>query len=76
MQIINSADRWIAARQLRNSLIHEYMTDPDEFAQAIGLANVEATEPVNVYNRILEQVKQFMQLPGSLAPLKNTHHDK
>ncbi|VFM97835.1 MAG: hypothetical protein BECKG1743D_GA0114223_102995 [Candidatus Kentron sp. G] len=35
---IADAEAWITARELRNRLVHEYMTDPDRFAGDIRAA--------------------------------------
>jgi uncharacterized protein YutE (UPF0331/DUF86 family) len=35
--VIDSAASWLEARKLRNRLIHEYMTDPAEFAADMRL---------------------------------------
>lgn len=35
LEWINSADQWMAWRKLRNRLVHEYITDPSEFASAL-----------------------------------------
>ena len=37
---IASADKWLEWRKLRNRLVHEYMTDAAEFAQALKLADI------------------------------------
>lgn len=70
--ILQSADQWIIARQLRNSLIHEYMTDPAEFAQAINLANAEVAELVGVYNALLQYAADKLKFNTDLQlqPLK------
>jgi hypothetical protein len=36
--LLDSVDDWLEARNLRNRLIHEYMQDPGEFAQALNRA--------------------------------------
>ncbi len=33
--LIHSVDEWMEAHYLRDSLIHEYVHDPDEFLQAL-----------------------------------------
>lgn len=40
---VTSAEEFIGARKLRNSLVHEYMTEPDFFLEAL-LAARQATE--------------------------------
>lgn len=37
--VLESAEEWLTARKLRNRLIHEYMTNPQAFADDLNLAN-------------------------------------
>jgi len=37
--LINSAEDWIALRNMRNAMIHEYMEDLDELAKALNRAH-------------------------------------
>lgn len=39
LHLIESADLWMAARKLRNRMIHEYVCDMNELAQALALAH-------------------------------------
>ncbi len=39
LDLIESADLWMAARKLRNRMIHEYVCDMGELSQALGLAH-------------------------------------
>ncbi len=39
LHLIESADLWMAARKLRNRMIHEYVCDMNELAQALELAH-------------------------------------
>lgn len=36
---LDSADRWIALRRLRNQMVHEYVTDPEVLADALQAAH-------------------------------------
>ena len=36
--LLEDADRWLAARRLRNRLVHEYVEDPEEMAAALNEA--------------------------------------
>lgn len=54
--LIASATAWIAARKLRKRLIHEYMTDPSEFAQHVRTAIDFVPVLLETYNAFLRQV--------------------
>jgi hypothetical protein len=41
---IESADRWLEWRKLRNRLVPEYMNDPAQFAQALNEADCASSE--------------------------------
>ncbi|MEP6824340.1 MAG: hypothetical protein ABI919_05950, partial [Ramlibacter sp.] len=34
--LLRSADNWIAARKLRNRMVHEYVREPSELAEALN----------------------------------------
>ncbi|MFW5453675.1 hypothetical protein [Thioalkalivibrio sulfidiphilus] len=54
--LLKSALDWVEARNLRNRLVHEYMRDPAEFAQALQRARERVALLVDTYNRILDYV--------------------
>lgn len=37
--LLSSADDWLASRKLRNRMVHEYVRDPAELAQALNQAH-------------------------------------
>ncbi|NBQ68432.1 MAG: hypothetical protein EBU46_06180 [Nitrosomonadaceae bacterium] len=47
-----SVEDWLNARSLRNKLIHEYVSDPEEFAAALNKAHEMVSLLVTVYNSI------------------------
>lgn len=47
-----SVEQWLNARNLRNKLIHEYVSDPEEFAAALNKAHEMVSLLVTVYNSI------------------------
>ncbi|MBI3773639.1 MAG: hypothetical protein HY272_13190 [Gammaproteobacteria bacterium] len=55
--LVVSADNWVIARELRNRLIHEYVEDPQEFADALNLANRLADELLAA----IENTKQYIE---------------
>lgn len=38
LELLESVEDWLTARELRNRLVHEYMIDPEKFAQDIRAA--------------------------------------
>jgi phytoene dehydrogenase-like protein len=50
--LLTSVVEWLDVRNLRNKLIHEYMSDAAEFAIALNQAHVEVTLLVATYNAI------------------------
>jgi len=51
---LNSADNWIALRQLRNQMIHEYIEDANTLFDALSTANSN-TDKLKNFARSLEQ---------------------
>jgi hypothetical protein len=51
--LIASADQWMAARKLRNRMIHEYVDDMEELAQAL--------EAAHGYLSMLKEARQRLQ---------------
>ncbi len=55
--LVSSVEEWVEARNLRNRLVHEYMHDPDEFADALQRAMelvqllVDTEAALNTYSR-------------------------
>ena len=47
-----SVEQWLDARNLRNKLVHEYMSDPEEFASALNTAHLTVPLLVTTYNAI------------------------
>ncbi|MDV6340897.1 hypothetical protein R2103_03825 [Nitrosomonas sp. Is24] len=50
--LLPSVEHWLNARNLRNKLIHEYVSDPEEFAAALNKAHATVSLLVTVYNSI------------------------
>jgi hypothetical protein len=68
--VVMSTERWLAARQLRNRLIHEYMTDPNAFADDLLLAKGYTRDLIGTYNRVRDFAIARMHLAeGELPPL-------
>ncbi|QLQ25665.1 MAG: hypothetical protein HZT41_13020 [Dechloromonas sp.] len=54
MEWVSSGEEFVGARKLRNLLVHEYMTEPDLFLDAL-LAAKPATQ---VLFQVIQSVKQ------------------
>nr|VFJ62303.1 MAG: hypothetical protein BECKDK2373B_GA0170837_11096 [Candidatus Kentron sp. DK] len=54
--LVESADDWIAIRKLRNRMIHEYMTGPDELADALNAAHDYVPTLQNTLDKIIERI--------------------
>lgn len=50
--LLPSVEHWLDARNLRNKLIHEYMSDPEEFAAALNKAHLAVSLLIAAYNTI------------------------
>ena len=50
--VVTSASDWISVRRLRNKLIHEYMQDPAQLAQALVDALMAVPMLFETYNRV------------------------
>lgn len=60
---IESADRWLEWRKLRNRLVHGYIADPEEFAQALNAASLASAELLTAEARIREHDIRIGLLP-------------
>jgi hypothetical protein len=66
--VLESADRWLEARQLRNRLIHEYMESPSDFAANLQLARELSLLVMATYNRIREDAETRLGIPSADLP--------
>jgi|SRR5690554_1224803 len=79
--VLESTEAWLAARKLRNQLVHEYMEEPEAFAKALGAAREFTLMLLETYNRLREYADKRMALaeplpeplllPGSTSPGKS-----
>lgn len=60
--LLRSADDWLAARKLRNRMVHEYVRNPAELAEALN----EGHGLVSLLSDFAEAVVQFGQVRGML----------
>lgn len=66
--VLESAERWLEARALRNRLVHEYMEDPEAFAQDLRLAEQYCDLLVDTYHRVLGFVVNRMEIAAHRLP--------
>ncbi len=70
--VLTSTERWLEMRNLRNRLVHEYMTDPAKFAQDLVLAKEYSLVLIETVNRLRQDAVTRMghkkeSLPGELT---------
>lgn len=65
--VLESAESWLEARQLRNRLVHEYMERPDAFAEDLGLARSHTVMLFATFNRLRDYAVVRMQLAPETA---------
>ena len=70
--VVEDVERWLEARYLHNRLVHEYMEDAIQFAEALNLAKEHTVILMETYNRVrgfagsrMDDVEKEA-LPGSL----------
>jgi uncharacterized protein with HEPN domain len=81
--VLSSTERWLEVRNLRNRLVHEYMTDPAKFAQDLALAKEYSLMLIETFNHLRqyaitrmghkkESLPDELTLPGQC---KDTYHE-
>lgn len=58
--VLTSTERWLEMRNLRNRLVHEYMTDPAKFAQDLVLAKEYSLMLIETFNRLRQDARTRM----------------
>ena len=66
--VVESVDDWLAARKLRNRLIHVYAEDANDFADALSLAEGFSLMLPRTYNRIRDFALHRMGIEGGALP--------
>ncbi len=66
--VVESVERWLEARKLRNRLVHEYMSAPEAFANDLILARDYVAMLIDTFNRVREFALTRMQVPDSALP--------
>ena len=68
--IIESVDKWLQARKLRNRLVHEYMESEEDFAEDILAAKEYSVLLVESYNHLCEFAEKRMSISTDRIPKK------
>lgn len=57
LDLIDSADDWLAMRKLRNQMVHEYVEDPEILASALQSGHGFVATLVGTANRMLGEIE-------------------
>ena len=68
LQVVVNVGNWLEARKLRNRLVHEYMEDPEEFAEGLNLTSRYSLMLMDTYNRVRDFALQRMALGETTLP--------
>jgi len=77
IEVLNRAERlgvvedvaaWLEARQLRNRLVHEYMTDNASFAADLKLAEAYSRTLFETYRRLRSDAIVRLKIPAEKLP--------
>ena len=60
--LVSSVQDWIEARNIRNRLVHEYMRDAKEFAQALNRAHELVSLLIETHKYIREYIRNHINL--------------
>jgi len=82
--VITSTERWLEARNLRNRLVHEYMSSSAKFVEDLALAKEYSLMLIDTYNRMRqdamkrmgykkESLPEELNLPGQF---KDRYHEE
>jgi hypothetical protein len=59
--VVADVDHWFEARYLRNRLVHEYMEDATQFAEALNLAKEYTALLIETYNNVQSFAESRME---------------
>lgn len=68
LEVLANVSNWLEARKLRNRLVHEYMEDPEEFAEGLKLASEYSLMLMDTYNRVRDFALRRMDLAATSIP--------
>lgn len=59
--VLSSTERWLEMRNLRNRLVHEYMSEPAKFVEDLVLAKEYSLMLIETYNRLRQDAMTRMR---------------
>lgn len=68
--VVEDVSAWLEARQLRNRLVHEYMTDSAAFTEDLRLAEAYSRMLIETYRRVRDDAHSRMKIPESQLPVR------
>lgn len=68
--VLDNVERWLEACKLRNRLVHEYMQNPETFAEDLALAKEYSLLLLSCYNHLRDYASARMGLEESRLPQK------
>lgn len=69
LQVIESTEDWLMARKLRNRLVHEYMRNARDFAEALAQARNQSLMLIGSYNRLRADIIKRLAIDADRLPL-------
>jgi hypothetical protein len=66
--VVETTERWLEARNLRNRLVHEYMEDAGIFAEDLELAKAYSRMLLETYDRLRNFAKTRMGIDEAKLP--------
>ncbi len=74
--VIASTEDWLARRQIRNQLVHEYMECADDLVAALAIAKQVSKQFADTQNAIVNYLlSAFPSIRNDLAPLRVEFQD-
>jgi hypothetical protein len=70
LHVVDSVEDWLVARNLRNRLVHEYMENPEAFAEDLLLAKQYTQLLVNTFNNLHDFALHRIEVDESRLPAK------
>ncbi|BBP05757.1 hypothetical protein TPL01_32910 [Sulfuriferula plumbiphila] len=66
--VLSSTEQWLEARNLSNRLVHEYITEPEKFAEDLALAKEYSLLLLDTYNRLRQDAIERMGQEAESLP--------
>ena len=66
--VLTSTEHWLEARNLRDRLVHEYMTEPAKFVEDLALAREYSLMLISTFNRLRQDAMARMGHKTEILP--------